>query len=71
MNMAFLASLIAFMLILSVIIKRQNKLTRKQEESFWAREARANSVRRKSLDGLDYIQIPLESFPTSIRPWRH
>lgn len=66
MNLTFLASLIAFMLILSVVIKRQNKRTRKQEESFWAREARANSVRRKSLDGLNYIKIPLESFPTHI-----
>ena len=66
MNLTFLASLIAFMLILSVVIKRQNKRTRKQEDSFWAREARANSVRRKSLDGLNYIKIPLESFPTHI-----
>ncbi|MGN0168368.1 MAG: hypothetical protein ACI4AB_10025 [Acetatifactor sp.] len=66
MTLAFLASFIAFSVVLSICIKRQTKQAREKEQNFWAREARANSVRRKSLDGLDYIKIPLETFPTHI-----
>lgn len=66
MNLVFIASLIVFILFLSVRIKRQNKIQQNAEKSFWERERLANSVRRKSLDGLNYIQIPLETFPTHI-----
>lgn len=66
MNLAFLASLIAFILFLSIAIRRQNRQNRQKEEAFWARETKANAVRRKSLDGLNYIKIPLEAFPTHI-----
>lgn len=66
MTLAFLASFIAFCVVLSISIKRQTRQAREKEKNFWAREARANSVRRKSLDGLDYIKIPLETFPTHI-----
>lgn len=66
MNLAFLASFIALFLIISINIKKQAKNHKQQEDEFWARERKANSVRRKSLDGLQYIQIPLESFPTHL-----
>ena len=66
MNLVFLASLIVFILFLSVRIKRQNKIRQNNEKSFWERERLANSVRRKPLDNLNYIQIPLETFPTHI-----
>lgn len=66
MNLAFLASFIALFLIISITIKKQAKTHKQQEEEFWARERRANSVRRKSLDGLQYITIPLEAFPTHL-----
>ncbi len=66
MNIGFLASLLLFMLFISIRAKRQGKRQQKEEESFWERELRANSVRRKPLDGLNYIQIPLETFPTHI-----
>lgn len=66
MNLVFIASLIVFILFLSVRIKRQSKIQQNAEKSFWERERLANSVRRKSLDGLNYIQIPLETFPTHI-----
>lgn len=35
----------------------------KDYEAFWDREHAANSTRRKSLDGLNYITIPVEAFP--------
>lgn len=66
MNLALLASLIALCLIVSVCVKNQNKRSREKEQQFWDREARANSVRRKPLDGLPYIKIPLETFPTHL-----
>ncbi|EKC45682.1 hypothetical protein OBE_16726, partial [human gut metagenome] len=42
---------------------RQRALTEKKEQEFWDREKKANSVRKKPLDGLDYVKIPLEKLP--------
>ena len=66
MNFGILASFITFALLISYNIKKQARRNRKQEKDFWARESEANSVRRKSLDGLHYIHIPLETFPTHL-----
>jgi hypothetical protein len=66
MNLAFLASFIAFILFLTIAMRRQSKKTREMNDAFWEREKQANSVRRKSLDGLNYVKIPLETFPTHI-----
>ena len=66
MNLWYLASLFMLILIISHNIKKQNRQKAKVEESFWAKESRANSVRRKPLDGLKYVQIPLEDFPTGL-----
>lgn len=60
-----LISLIVVVLI-SFNVRRQKKQLSQTESSFWDRERRANSVRRKSIDGLNYITIPLETFPTHI-----
>lgn len=66
MNIALLASSLIIVILIAYNVKRQNKLKSQAESEFWAREQKANSVRRKSLDGLDYVTIPLESFPTHI-----
>lgn len=66
MNLAFLASFIALIIVISVSIKRQGKSHKQIEAEFWARENRANFVRNKPLDDLNYINIPLESFPTHV-----
>lgn len=66
MKLLFLASFIAFCLFITVYIKKQSKNSKKADEDFWNREFRANSVRRKSLDGLKYITVPLETFPTHL-----
>ncbi len=56
--------------ILSVIfmlnIRRSNKLIKKNREAFWAREIRANSVRRKPLDNVDFLVIPYDDLPLDI-----
>ena len=66
MNIGFLASFITFSLLVSYNIKKQARRGRRNEKNFWAREAQANSVRRKPLDGLNYVRIPLERFPTHV-----
>lgn len=66
MNLTFFASFIIFVSILSMTIKRHNRTEKKQQEEFWEREQRANQVRRKSLDDLDYVTIPLDRLPTTV-----
>ncbi len=63
MKLPFLASLIIFILVLSRAIKKSNRAMKEEQKSFWAREREANSVRKKSLDGLDYITIPFDTLP--------
>lgn len=66
MSFVILASSIVVVMLISMNNRRQKKARSQQEEDFWSRERRANSVRRKSLDDLNYISIPLETFPTHI-----
>lgn len=66
MNFALIASSIVMVLVIAHNIKGQKKAQARAESEFWAREHKANSTRRKSLDGLQYITIPLENFPTHI-----
>ncbi len=66
MTIFLLASSLLIAFVVFVNGRQQKKRSSQMEEGFWARERRANSVRRKSLDGLPYITIPLESFPTHI-----
>lgn len=66
MNLFLLASFIVLVIFLSRQLKKQSKIRAQKEESFWSRERRANAVRRKSLDDLNYIKIPLEAFPTRL-----
>lgn len=68
MNFSYLASLIIFSLVINHAIKRNKKKSASTEQNFWTRERQANSVRRKSLDNLNYIHIPLEQLPTDILP---
>lgn len=55
-----------FCLWLLYTLHRQRNKEADSDKNFWKREAAANSTRRKSLDNLDYIQIPFESLPMEI-----
>ena len=66
MILGFLASFIGIGIIISVLAKRSLKTKEAQDKNFWAREAQANNVRRKPLDKLNYIHIPLEQFPMQL-----
>ena len=50
-----------FILILFLLqhnMKKNSKKEKINNETFWKRESEANSVRKKDISGLDYIQIP-------------
>ncbi|MDR2547487.1 MAG: hypothetical protein LBC96_08310 [Lachnospiraceae bacterium] len=66
MNFFLLASSIAFMIWLTVRLAMIKKNEAEQEKEFWDTEQKANTTRRKSLDDLDYIQIPFDDLPFAL-----
>ena len=66
MKFYVLASLIIFCLVIFHNVRKSKRQAERDEQSFWERERKANSVRRKSLDHLPYIQIPLETLPMHV-----
>jgi len=63
MKFYILASLIIFVLVIFHNVRKSRNQIALEEQSFWEKERKANEVRRKSLDGLDYIKIPLDKLP--------
>ncbi len=61
-----LASVILFCALIAYENKKHGKQGEKQEKSFWEKEIAANNVRRKSLDNLNYISIPIDSLPVNV-----
>lgn len=68
MRFYFFASFIVFCIWLGYEIHKHRNMEAKDYEAFWDREHAANSTRRKSLDGLPYIAIPVETFPFGLLP---
>ena len=68
MIIEILASLIIFSLVLSHTLKRRKREDTQTIQDFWARERQADSVRRKPLDNLEYITIPMDRMPTELLP---
>lgn len=66
MKFPVLASFFIFIIVLTRRIHLMRNRQEAEEKSFWAREREANNTRRKSLDNLNYIQIPLEKLPTHL-----
>ncbi|MBR3823818.1 MAG: hypothetical protein IKJ39_01310 [Lachnospiraceae bacterium] len=66
MKIPFLATLFLFLLVLGRALKKNTKAMNEQEQSFWQRERAANSVRKKPLDNLEYVFLPLEQLPTEV-----
>lgn len=63
MKFPFFASFIVFCIWLTYEIKKHRSLEEKSYHAFWDKETAANNTRRKSLEGLNYIQIPFENLP--------
>ena len=66
MKFPFFASFIVFCAWLGYELHKHRNLEKKSMESFWEKEYEANRTRRKSLDDLEYITIPLDTFPMSL-----
>lgn len=66
MKFPVLASFFIFIIVLTRRIHLMRNRQESEEKSFWEREREANNTRRKSLDDLNYIQIPLEKLPTHL-----
>lgn len=63
MKFPFFASFIVLSILISYKIKKSRKQQELNEKDFWERERLANTTRKKSLENLDYISIPMEDFP--------
>lgn len=64
----FFATFFIVMIFIIGYALQRNNATRKYEKNshdFWEKESLANSTRKKSLDGLTLITIPLEELPFS------
>lgn len=65
---ATLGIVIIFVLWLNYEIRKTNKLSKKNSEEFWKREAQANMTRKADISNLDYIKIPFDKLPLSDTP---
>lgn len=68
MKFPVLASVLVFIIILTISIKKSDKKIKNQMENFWERERLANSIRKKPLDDLEYINIPSHFLTLPIAP---
>lgn len=63
MRFPFFASFILFIILLRFQMQRNAGRSKEDASSFWEKEARANATRRRSLDTLDDIKIPINELP--------
>lgn len=63
MKFPFLASFILLCIFLNYNMRRVSRKAENKEENFWERERESNNVRKKSLDTLEYIHIPVDLLP--------
>ena len=68
MFMPLFTSFLLFVLVIRYAIKRGDDRKRSADAEFWRREREANFVRKKNLDSLDYIRVPLERLPFGALP---
>lgn len=66
MKYPFFASFIVFGFLFSFSLKKRAKTEGKYIDNFWEREREADSTRRKSLENLDYIAVPLNELPMDV-----
>ena len=63
MKFPFLASIIIVAFFFNISMRRVSRKEEAREMSFWEKERKSNNVRRKSLENLDYICIPIDVLP--------
>lgn len=62
MKLPIFTTFLIFILWLTYELKKHSNDDREARKSFWARELEANSTRKKPIDQLPYISIPLSDF---------
>lgn len=68
MKYPFFASFIILILIIRHNIRKGRNLSANSERNFWEKEREANATRKKSLEDIHYITVPLEELPTEYLP---
>ncbi len=48
---------------MNINMRRISRKTEEREQNFWERESQSNSVRKKSLENLEYVHIPFDLLP--------
>ncbi len=66
MKFPLLATVIVFVIWLNYEIFKRNNKAQRLDKDFWEKESRSNGVRKKSLESLSYIHIPLEALPMDV-----
>ena len=66
MNFFIFASTLALAAAIAIATSQSKKSAASTEQDYWQRERAANSTRRKSLDDLPYIKLPMELFPMEL-----
>lgn len=66
MKFPIFASFIVFTIWLTFELKKNSIKQKKEQDKFWEMEVAANATRRKSLEHLDYITLPMEQFPMDL-----
>lgn len=63
MPLLVLPFIIIILSIFSLLRNRSTRSYQEKQDQFWEKEQRANLTRKKDISNLDYIQIPLDTFP--------
>lgn len=66
MNFLIIASTLILAAAIAIASSKSRKNAAAMEQAFWQRERAANSTRRKPLDDLNYIKLPMEIFPMDL-----
>lgn len=53
-------------IVVAYSIRHGKSVAEKEEDAFWERERAANSTRRKPLDNLEYITVPIDILPITL-----
>lgn len=63
MPLMILPFIIIILSLFSMFRNRSDRELKKQQDAFWEKEQRANLTRKQDISNLDYIKIPLDTFP--------
>jgi len=66
MNLILFASTLALVAAIAIASARTQKTADAMKREYWQRERAANNTRRKPLDDLAYIKLPMDIFPMEL-----